>query len=74
MWLQNGLFWNRAKEYGMIRFIGGLWRIVNEKSIKSFTTYAGALAYLSNGQSSEPAWEEMGMLYTSDDIQQQLYK
>ncbi|MDR3145145.1 MAG: hypothetical protein LBU21_02615 [Treponema sp.] len=58
----------------MIRFIGGLWRIVNEKSIKSFTTYASALAYLSNDRSREPAWEDLGTLYTSDDIQQQLYK
>jgi hypothetical protein len=63
-----------AKEYGMIRFIGGLWRIVNESSIKSFATYAGALAYLSGDQSREPAWEDLGNLYTSDDIQQQLYK
>jgi hypothetical protein len=58
----------------MIRFIGGLWRIVNEKSIKSFTTYASALAYLSNQQSHDPAWEDLGTLYTTDDIQQQLYK
>jgi hypothetical protein len=58
----------------MIRFIGGLWRIVNEKSIKSFATYASALAYLSNAQTREPAWEDLGTLYTTDDIQQQLYK
>jgi hypothetical protein len=58
----------------MIRFIGGLWRILNGNTIKSFSTYASALAYLSNQQSREPAWEDLGPLYTSDDIQGQLYK
>jgi hypothetical protein len=58
----------------MIRFIGGLWRIVSERSVKSFTTYASALAYLSNGRSHDPAWEDLGDLYTTDDIQQQMYK
>lgn len=63
-----------AKEYTMIRFIGGLWRIMNGNTIKSFSTYAGALAYLLNHQTREPAWEDLGSLYTTDDIQQQLYK
>jgi hypothetical protein len=58
----------------MIRFIGGLWRILNGNTIKSFSTYAGAVAYLNNAQSREPAWEDLGTLYTTDDIQQHLYK
>jgi hypothetical protein len=60
--------------YIMIRFIGGLWRILDAKGIKSFTTYAGALAYLDNPRSSEPAWEDLGVYYTTDDIQQQIHK
>jgi hypothetical protein len=58
----------------MIRFIGGLWRILNGKAIKSFSTYAGALAYLSSQQSREPAWEDLGSLYTTDDVHQHLSK
>jgi hypothetical protein len=58
----------------MIRFIGGLWRILSEKSIKSFTTYASALAYLNNQQSRNPAWEDLGPYYPSDDIHQQIHK
>jgi hypothetical protein len=58
----------------MIRFIGGLWRILNGNTIKSFATYASALAYLSNQQSREPAWEDLGSLYTTDDVQEHLYK
>jgi hypothetical protein len=56
----------------MIRFIGGMWRILNGKSIKSFSTYASALAYLSSQQSREAAWEDLGTLYPSDDIHQQM--
>jgi hypothetical protein len=56
----------------MIRFIGGLWRILNGKAVKSFSTYAGALAYLNSQQSREAAWEELGPLHPSDDIQQHL--
>jgi hypothetical protein len=58
----------------MIRFIGGLWRILNGNTIKSFSTYSSALAYLNNAQTREPAWEDLGTLYTTDDIQQQIYK
>jgi hypothetical protein len=56
----------------MIRFIGGLWRILDGGEVKSFATYAGALAYLSSQKSCDPAWEELGNLYTTDDIYQQL--
>jgi hypothetical protein len=58
----------------MIRFIGGMWRILGGKTIKSFSTYAGALAYLNNQQSREAAWEDLGTLYPSDDVRQQLSK
>jgi hypothetical protein len=58
----------------MIRFIGGLWRILDAKGIKSFTTYADALAYLSGSRSADPAWEELGAMHPSDDIQQQIHK
>jgi hypothetical protein len=58
----------------MIRFIGGLWRILDAKGIKSFTTYADAVAYLAGSRSAEPAWEDLGSLYPSDDIQQQINK
>jgi hypothetical protein len=56
----------------MIRFIGGLWRILNGGEVKSFATYASAVAYLSSQKPYEPAWEELGNLYTTDDIYQQL--
>jgi hypothetical protein len=62
------------KEYPMIRFIGGLWRILNGGEIKSFVTYADALAYLSNAKPYDPAWEELGELYTTDDIYQQVHQ
>jgi hypothetical protein len=58
----------------MIRFIGGLWRVMEGGVIKSFATYAGAVAYLSHEASSEPAWEECGSLYTTDDVHEHLYK
>jgi hypothetical protein len=57
----------------MIRFIGGLWRILDANGVKSFTTYADAVAYLSNSRSGDPAWEDLGALYPSDDIQQQIH-
>jgi hypothetical protein len=57
----------------MIRFIGGLWRVMDGGVIKSFTTYADAAAYVAH-EASEPAWEDCGPLFTSDDIHQHLYK
>ncbi|MDR2629669.1 MAG: hypothetical protein LBC60_01955 [Spirochaetaceae bacterium] len=58
----------------MIRFIGGLWRVMTGGTVKSFATYASAVAYLSNQRDYEPAWEDSGPLYTTDDIHQQMYK
>jgi hypothetical protein len=43
-------------------------------TVKSFATYASAVAYLSNQRDYEPAWEDSGPLYTTDDIHQQMYK
>ncbi|GHV40700.1 hypothetical protein AGMMS50268_16680 [Spirochaetia bacterium] len=56
-----------------IRFIGGLWRILDHNAIKSFATYADALAYQQSGRTNgNNPWEALGNLAPSDDIAQQL--
>jgi len=47
-----------------IRFIGGMWRRIDGRNIKSFTTYQGAV-------DNKSCWEEV-TLTTSDDIAEQM--
>jgi hypothetical protein len=56
-----------------IRFLGGLWRILDPGEIKSFATYANALLYLQSGRTNENSpWEALGNLMPSDDIANQI--
>jgi hypothetical protein len=50
-----------------IRFIGGMWRLFDGKSIQSFITYDEALAYFQK-VGNVVAWEELFPQTTSDDI------
>jgi len=50
-----------------IKFVGGLWRRIDGSSIRSFSTYEEAVA-------NKTAWEDLGHLAPTDDIQQQLQK
>jgi len=53
------------KEFIMtIRFIGGMWRRLDEKNIRSFTTYQGAV-------DNKFSWEDVP-LTTADDIVAQM--
>jgi len=47
-----------------IRFIGGMWRRIDGNSIKSFTTYQGAV-------DNKTSWEDV-IFTTADDIVQQM--
>jgi hypothetical protein len=47
-----------------VRFIGGMWRRIDGNSIKSFSTYQGAV-------DNESSWEDV-RLTTTDDIVQQM--
>jgi hypothetical protein len=47
-----------------IRFIGGMWRRMDEKNIRSFTTYQGAV-------DNKASWEDVP-LTTADDVVQQM--
>ena len=48
-----------------IRFVGGLWRRIDGKTVRSFTSYQEAV---DNGTS----WEDQEPITTSDDIQAQM--
>jgi len=50
-----------------IRFIGGLWRRIDNNNIRSFPTYQEAL-------DNKTAYEDLAPLSTTDDILQQLKK
>ena len=50
-----------------IKFVGGLWRRIDGSSIRSFSTYEEAL-------DNSKAWEDLGTLTPTDDIQEQLKK
>ena len=50
-----------------IRFIGGLWRRIEGKSIKSFTTYQEAV-------DNKTCWEDLSPQAPSDDIANQMKK
>jgi phosphoribulokinase len=54
-----------------IRFIGGLWRLMDGKSILSFITYDEALAYYQKAGKVTP-WEGLYPQTTSDDIVEQI--
>jgi hypothetical protein len=47
-----------------IRFIGGMWRRIDGKNIRSFTTYQGAV-------DNKASWEDVS-LTTSDDLVEQI--
>ena len=49
----------------VIRFIGGLWRRIEGKSIKSFTTYQEAVE-------NKTCWEDQSPQVPSDDIADQI--
>jgi len=49
----------------IIRFIGGLWRRIDGKSIRSFSTYQEAVE-------NKTCWEDMAPQTTTDDIADQL--
>ncbi|MCL2380803.1 MAG: hypothetical protein FWC64_04320 [Treponema sp.] len=49
----------------IIRFVGGLWRRIDGKNIKSFSTYQEAVE-------NKTCWEDMSPHSTSDDIADQL--
>ena len=49
----------------IIRFIGGLWRRIDGKVIRSFSTYQEAV-------DNKTSWEDMSPQTTSDDIADQL--
>jgi hypothetical protein len=48
-----------------IRFIGGLWRRIDGKSIKSFSTFQEAVE-------NKTSWEDLSPQTTSDDILDQM--
>ena len=48
-----------------IRFIGGLWRRIDGKNIKSFSTYQEAV-------DNKTCWEDQSPQTTSDDIVDQM--
>jgi len=50
-----------------IKFVGGLWRRIDGSSVRSFSSYQEAV-------DNKTAWEDLGQLTPSDDIQQQLQK
>ncbi|MDR2096248.1 MAG: hypothetical protein LBP76_12155 [Treponema sp.] len=54
-----------------IRFIGGMWRLFDGKSIQSFISYDEALAY-SQKTGKVVAWEDLFPQTTSDDIAVQM--
>ena len=49
-----------------IRFIGGLWRRIDGKNIRSFSTYQGAV-------DNKTSWEDV-LLTSSDDLMEQVNK
>lgn len=49
----------------IIRFIGGMWRRIDGKSIKSFSTYQEAVE-------NKTCWEDMSPQVPTDDIADQL--
>jgi hypothetical protein len=50
-----------------IRFIGGMWRRIDGKTIRSFTTYQEAV-------DNKKSWEDLSPQTTSDDIVEQMEK
>ena len=50
-----------------IRFIGGLWRRMDGKTIKSYPTYQEAV-------DNKVSWEDLSPQTTTDDIVEQLKK